>query len=137
MEASLVRVSSWKIDIKITNGENMHVLQWRRHFTRDEVLLDGKTQQISYGLWGRETIYGLVFGRDEEGNGGKKVMLVVDPTADSDNMAYWLEGASIPSGVRIETAEGTLLAYGSLDERAYDRPSDFREWAKKHMGMKW
>ena len=137
MEAKLVRVASWKIDIKIISGDNMHVLQWRRHFAKDEVLLDGKVQQISRGLWGRETIYGLVFGRDEDGNGGQKVMLIVDATADSSNPAYWLEGASVPSGVRVETSVRTLLSYGSMDERAYDRPADFAEWAKKHMGLKW
>ena len=64
-------------------------------------------------------------------------MLVVDPTADALETSYWLEGASVPSGVRIETSEGVLLAHGSLDERAYDRPADFSEWIRKNMGMKW
>ena len=136
MEANLVRITPGKIDIKIINGADMHILQWRRNFLHDEVLLDGKTQQISHGLWGRETIYGLVFGRNEEGHGGERVMLVVDPSADISKATYW-EGRGQPRGVRIEMASGPLLAYGSLDERAYDRPADFSEWAKKTLGMKW
>lgn len=114
----------------------MHLLQWRRHFLHDEVLLDGKTQQTSYGLWGRETIYGMVFGRNEQGEGGNQVMLVVDPSPDLSSSSYW-EGRGQPRGVRLETVNSLLIAYGSLDERAYERPADFKEWAKKTMGMKW
>lgn len=137
MHASLVRLAHWKIDIKIVTEQAMHILQWRRHLTHDEVLLDGKVQQTSHGLWGRETIYGLVFGRDEEGRGGFQVMFVVDPNPDATN---WMADSSTrmgARGVRLETADGPLLAYGSLDERAYDKPGDFREWAKKSLGMKW
>lgn len=137
MEASLVRLANWKIDVKVLIDERMHILQWRRHMTHDEVLLDGKTQQTSYGLWGRETIYGLVFGRDEDGKGGTQVMFVVDPTADMGSSGYWLSGDSVPSGVRLETANDLLLAFGSLDERAYEKPADFMEWTKKTFGMKW
>ena len=137
MDATLVRMAHWKIDIKIVNGNDMHILQWRRHMSHDEVLLDGKVQQISRGMWGRETIYGLVFGRDAEGNGGTRVMFVVDPSQDMNNASYWLEGQAPPKGVRLETAEQILLAFGSLDERAYDQPADFAEWAKQKMGIKW
>ena len=59
----------------------LHVLQWRRRMTHDEVLLDGKSQQISYGLFGRETIYGLVFGKDEE------VILICDSGGRSSFLA--------------------------------------------------
>ena len=46
MDATLVRMAHWKIDIKIVNGNDMHILQWRRHMSHDEVLLDGKVQQM-------------------------------------------------------------------------------------------
>lgn len=137
MQASIIRLAHWKVDIKIVTADNMHVLQWRRHMTHDEVLLDGKTQQTSMGLWGRETIYGLVFGRNEEGQGGKKVMFVIDPVASMSDSSYWIDWASVPRGVRLEASDGLLLAHGSLDERAYDRPADFSDWLRKTMGMKW
>ena len=136
MQASIVRLTHGNIDIKINSGDKMHILQWRRRFTHDEVLLDGKTHQTSYGLWGRETIYGLVFGRDENGEGGERVMLVVDPSPDISKASYW-EGRGQPNGVRLECADETLIAYGTLDERAYDKPADFREWARKTFGMTW
>jgi hypothetical protein len=137
MQASIVRLAHWKIDIKIVKGDAMHILQWRRHLTHDEVLLDGKLQQTSHGLWGRETIYGLVFGRDEEGNGGSQLMFAVDPTPRASEWELDSSTRMGARGVRIETAEGPLLAYGTLDERAYDKPADFSEWVKKSFGMKW
>lgn len=137
MQASIIRLAHRKVDIKIVTPENMHVLQWRRHLTHDEVLLDGKSQQTSMGFWGRETIYGLVFGRDEEGKGGRKMMFVIDPEADMSGTSYWLDWSSVPRGIRLETSDGLLLAHGSLDERAYDRPADFSDWLRKTMGMKW
>ena len=138
MEAAIVRLSHWKADLKIVTPEGgMHVLQWRRFLFRDEVRLDGKRQHVSRGLFNRETIYGLVFGRDDDGKGGTRVMLVIDARADMNSAGYWTDGASEPRGVRLETAEGSLLSYGSLDERQYDKPADFKEWAKKTLGMTW
>ena len=84
MDAELVRMTGSEVDIKITNGDKMHVLQWRRRLLSDEVLLDGKRQAMSYGLWGREKVYGLVFGRDEMGEAGDRVMLIIDPRWDSN-----------------------------------------------------
>ena len=87
MKASIVRLAHWKVDIKIVTEEGMHVLQWRRSLTHDEVLIDGKSQQISYGLFKRETIYGLVFGKDEEGNGGERIMFALDSAQDYSKMS--------------------------------------------------
>ena len=138
MQASLIRLAHWKIDIKLIKGDTMHILQWRRHLTHDEVLLNGKLQQTSHGLWGRETIYGLAFkSGSEETAREDRIMLVVDARPNSMN---WMETASVrmaPGGVRIEGADGPLLTYGTLDERAYDKPGDFGEWLKRSLGMEW
>ena len=134
MHAELVRVALHEVDIKIVSGERMHVLQWRRNLLWDEVLLDGKRQASSHGLWGREKVYGLVFGRDLEGRGGEQVMLILDPGYGSYD--YSNNGQRL-KGVRLEGKEGTLLSYGSLDPKALQKPATFADWMKKSMGMEW
>lgn len=134
MQAEIVRLTGTEVDIKIVNGDRMHVLQWRRHFLRDDVLLDGKVQATSRGLWGREKVYGLVFGRDHEGEGGERVMLIVDPRTDYSN---WTSSHYNISGLRVERADGPLLAYGSLDPKTLEKPGTFGEWLKKSIGMEW
>ena len=137
MQASLVRLAHWKVDIKIVTEDSMHVLQWRRRMTHDEVLLDGKSQQISYGLFGRDTIYGLVFGKDDAGNGGEQLMFALDATPNTSSWDSDSAGYAAPRGVRLETRDGPILTHGTMDERAYDKPADFGEWLKKTMGMEW
>jgi hypothetical protein len=134
MRAELVRVGLHEVDIKIVAGERMHVLQWRRNLLWDEVLLDGKRQASSHGLWGREKVYGLVFGRDDDGRGGHQVMLILDPgygAYDYSNNGQRLRG------VRLENVDGPLVSYGSLDARALEKPATFADWMKKSMGMDW
>jgi len=133
MDADLVRLTGSEVDIKVTNGDSMHVLQWRRHLLHDQVMLDGKRQAISYGLWGREKVYGLVFGRDETGAGGERVMLIVDPRWDGNLMASHYN----ISGLRLEALDGPLLAYGSLDPKSLQKPTNFTDWVKKNIGMEW
>ncbi len=133
MQAEIVRLSTNQVDLKVIIGERMHVLQWRRHILHDEVLLDGKTQATSYGLWGREKVYGLVFGRDLEGEGGERVMLIVDP-ANADRIMGMDHRMA---GVRLESASGPLVAYGSLDPRELEKPNTFSDWMKKSIGMDW
>ena len=41
------------------------------------------------------------------------------------------------SGVRLESGEGVLLSYGTLDPRAYEKPASFAEWIKKSMGIQY
>jgi hypothetical protein len=134
MHAELVRVSLHEVDIKIVADDRMHVLQWRRNLLWDEVLLDGKRKASSHGLWGREKVYGLIFGRDEDGKGGHQVMLILDPgygAYDYSNNGQRLKG------VRLESVEGALVAYGSLDPKALEKPATFADWMKKSMGMEW
>lgn len=133
MHAELVRVALHEVDIKIVSEDRMHVLQWRRNLLWDEVLLDGKRQASSHGLWGREKVYGLVFGRDPEGRGGEQVMLILDPAQSYD---FSHAGERI-RGVRLEGREGTLVSYGTLDANALKKPATFSEWMKKSFGMEW
>ncbi len=134
MHAELVRITLHQVDIKILNGDQMHVLQWRRTMFWDEVLLDGTRQAASHGLWGREKVYGLVFGRDEEGRGGQRVMLLLDPRTRT---RWSWDAHEEVSGVRLETADGPLLAHGTLDPKTHEKPATFADWMKKTMGMEW
>jgi hypothetical protein len=134
MHAELVRVALHEVDIKIVAGTRMHVLQWRRNLLWDEVLLDGKRQASSHGLFNREKVYGLVFGRDADGRGGDQVMLIHDPGYGTYD--YTHNGQKL-KGVRLESVEGTLVSYGSLDPKALEKPATFADWMKKSMGMDW
>ena len=134
MHAEIVRITRHQVDIKITNNGQMHVLQWRRNLLWDEVLLDGKRQAASHGLWGREKVYGLIFGRDEAGEGGTRVMLIIDPRTDYSN---WFSAHHHMSGVRLEAHDGPIISYGTLDPRSMQKPSTFSDWMKKTMGMEW
>jgi hypothetical protein len=134
LRAEIVRLSLHHIDIKIINGDRMHVLQWRRNLLWDEVLLDGKRQASSHGLWGRERVYGLVFGRDLEGRGGTQVMLLIDPGTETD---WSFNGNDRVKGVRLEGHDGPLVAYGTLDPKTLEKPATFADWMKKTMGMDW
>lgn len=136
MRADLVRAAAHEVDIKLVIGDKMHVLQWRRTLLWDAVLVDGKRQAYSTGLWGREKLYGLVFGREPDGSGGQQAMFIIDPTY-SQNYGNSLGMNLSVSGVRLETAEGPLLAYGTLDPKTLEKPSTFSDWMKKQIGMEW
>lgn len=129
--AELVRVELKRVDIKLVINGEMHLLAWRRHTFRDEVLVNNVVQQTSKGAT-RETLYGLVFGKEPTGEGGTRVLFTIDPKADWNT--DW-DGAAKLKGVRLEWAEGVLLSYGSLDPRAYTAPTTFVEWAKKNLGI--
>ncbi len=132
MHAEIVRISLRQVDIKIVKDDQMHVLQWRRNLFHDEVLLDGKRQAHSSGLWGREKIYGLVFGRDFEGKGGEKVMLMIDPRKNKWNLAN-----EQLRGIRLEGRDGAIVAYGTLDPKSLEKPGTFADWMKNTIGMNW
>ena len=134
MHAEIVRLSLHHVDIKIVNEERMHVLQWRRNLLWDEVLLDGKRQAASYGLWGRENVFGLVFGRDLDGSGGEQVMFLIDPGV---GYTSWSSGEQRVKGVRLEGRDGPLVSYGTLDPKSLEKPATFSDWMKKSMGMNW
>ncbi|MEL7285188.1 MAG: hypothetical protein AAGJ68_11770 [Pseudomonadota bacterium] len=133
MHAEIVRLGLHQVDIKIVNGEEMHVLQWRRNLMWDEVLLNGKRQAHSSGFFGREKVYGLVFGADENNQGGTQVMLLLDPKTDYTSWS----GDQRISGIRLEAKDGPIVSYGTLDPQALQKPATFADWMKKTMGMEW
>ena len=134
MHAEIVRLGLHQVDIKTVIGERMHILQWRRNLLWDEVLLDGKRQAHSSGLMGREKVYGLVFGADTDGTGGKRVMLLRDPRTEQGK---WGHAGQRISGIRLESKDGPILSYGTLDPQALQKPATFADWMKKTMGMEW
>ena len=134
MHAEIVRLSLHHVDIKIISGDRMHVLQWRRNLLWDEVLLDGKRQAASHGLWGRENVYCLVFGRDLDGTGGQQVMLLIDPGV---GYSSWTTSEQRLKGARLEGKDGPLVSYGTLDPKSIEKPATFADWMKKTMGMDW
>jgi len=134
MRAELVRVSLHEVDIKSVADQRMPALQWRRNLLWDEVLLDGKPQASGHGLFNREKVYGLVFDRGEDGKGAHQVMLILDPgygACDYSNNGQRLKG------VRLESVDGALVAYGSLDPKLPEKPATFADWMKKSIGMDW
>lgn len=135
MQAEIIRLTTGAVDIKIMTGKDMHVLQWRRNMFWDELLLDGKRQAASKGLWGRESIYGLVFGRNEDGEGGRRVIFTIDTRHDWDSWDW--DGYNRPRGVRLETSDELLIAFGTLDPAELEKPATFTEAIKKTLGMDW
>jgi hypothetical protein len=131
--AELVRVEAKKVDIKLVINGEMHLLAWRRHAFHDEVTVNGVRQHESRGIGKRETLYGLVFGKSREGEGGLRLLFTVDPRQDMNTMDW--SGHTRLRGVRLESAEGVLMSYGNLDPRAYTAPTTFAEWLKKSLGI--
>jgi hypothetical protein len=132
-QAEVLRLTTSAIDIKLRVDDRMHVLQWRRRMFADFVLVDGRRQHVSRGLWGREKVFGLVFGGDPtHPDTGERMIFTVDPT-DSD----WSGMSDRAAGVRLDTVEGPLVALGSLDPKELERPETFTDLVKKSLGMQW
>jgi len=133
MQAEIVRLALHQVDIKLMDAGKMQVLSWRRNMLWDEVLLNGARKAHSSGFT-REKLYGLEYGRAEDGTGGERLMLIIDPKSGNYN---WSDGSQTVRGVRLENSDGPLVAFGSLDPRNYEKPATFSEWMKKTMGMEW
>ena len=131
--AEIVRIETKKADIKLIINGSMHLLAWRREGLRDVVTVNGVEQAQSRGMGKRETLYGLVFGKSPEGEGGVRVLFTIDPKPDWASMNW--NGETRLSGVRLEAGEGVLLSYGTLDPRSFKKPETFQEWIKKTMGI--
>ncbi|MEL7485958.1 MAG: hypothetical protein AAGJ87_01955 [Pseudomonadota bacterium] len=108
MNAQILSRAWRKIDIKLTIDGDMHILRWRRGWFSDDVFFDDRRVAGSTGLFGRETIYGLGLktGDDEE----TKLLFTVDVAQDDWDWS----GEMRPRGVRLETADRALVAFGSL-----------------------
>lgn len=135
MTAEIVRIEQKKVDIKLMIDGEMHLLAWRREALRDIVTVNGVEQAQSRGLAKRETLYGLVFGKSREDEGGVRVLFTIDPKEDWASMNW--SGHTRLSGVRLESGEGVLLSYGNLDPKSYQKPASFQEWVKKTMGIQY
>ncbi|MEM8770116.1 MAG: hypothetical protein AAGD92_00580 [Pseudomonadota bacterium] len=122
LRASLLQRAWRKVDIKLLIGDEMHIVRWRRRWLFDEVLFDDRRVATVRGLFSRETIFGLDMAL---GEGARlPLVLMIDPEAGWDD---WL-GEGRPRGVRLESADSALLAFGSLGadpaepfRRLYDR----------------
>ena len=108
MSARILSRAWRKIDIKLTIDGDMHVLRWRRGLFSDEVLFDDRRVASAFGLFGRESIYGL--GVKTEDGAEHKLLLSIDTQEDWTDWS----GEMRPRGVRLETADQALIAFGSL-----------------------
>lgn len=133
LKAEIVRIEEKKVDIKLIIDGSMHLLAWRRESFRDVVTVNGVEQAQSRGLGKRETLYGLVFGKSPEGEGGTRVLFTIDPKSDWTSMNW--NGDTRLSGIRLEAGEGVLLSYGTLDPQSFEKPATFTDWVKKTMGI--
>jgi hypothetical protein len=132
-QAEVLRLTTSAIDIKLRVDDRMHVLQWRRRLLSDEVLVDGRRQHQTAGLWGREKVFGLVFGADPKSpEAGERMIFTVDP-----NESDWTGMTDRAAGVRLDTVEGPLVAFGSLDPKELEKPSTFTDLMRKSLGMQW
>ena len=94
------------------------MLRWRRGIFIDEVLFDDRRVATSKGLFGRETVFGLGVRTSDDQE--VRLLLSIDPEADWNDFS----GEMKPRGVRLETADDTLVAVGSLGP---DRMEPFRQ----------
>lgn len=117
LSASLLQRAWRKVDIKIAIAGEMHVLRWRRGWFVDEVLFDDRRVATATGLFSRETIYGLEI---DAGGETMRLLLTIDP---AESWHDW-SGEMRPRGVRLETADAALVAFGSLGP---DRMEPFRQ----------
>lgn len=118
MNAEIIQRAWRKVDIKLAMDGQMHVLRWRRGWFVDELLIDDRRIATATGLFDRETIYGVEV-KGENGD-ATRLLLTIDPAESMTDFS----GESKPRGVRLETAETTLIAYGSLGP---DRAEPFRQ----------
>ena len=118
MIAADIIARGWrKLDIKLVLDGDMHVLRWRRGLFMDEVLFDDRRVATAQGLLGRETIFGFEISRDAAE--GVRLLLTIDPRMDWNDWS----GEGRLAGARLETADETLIAVGSLGP---DRIEPFR-----------
>ena len=116
--AELIARQRRRADVKLVIDGEMHVLRWRRGWFADEVLFDDRPVARAIGLFERDAIFGLSL--KTQSNETVRLLFAIDPAPGWDD---WT-GEMRPRGVRLETADGPLIAFGSL---APGRPAPFRE----------
>lgn len=129
IEGELIARQWRKVDVKLSIDGAMHVLRWRRRWLLDEVLFDERRVGISTGLFSRETMFG--FDVKTADDHAVRLLFAVDPESGWDDWS----GEMRPRGVRLETAERPVIAFGSLGP---DRAEPFRnafDRAVKALGL--
>ena len=122
--------SAWRrVDIKLAMDDDLHVLRWRRGFFVDEVLFDDRRVATSKGVFGRDSTFGFAMKRAN----GKTARLIFTVDAAPDYMDS--DCSMRPSGVRLETADETLLAEGSLSPKRRESFSDMVSRAARALGL--
>lgn len=129
LNASLLQRAWRKVDVKLSINGTLHMLRWRRGMLLDEVLFDDKRVAVSRGLFGRESLFGL----DVETAPGDRTRLVFVIDAEPD----WNDwnGDMAPRGVRLESADAALIAFGSLAPRGNDPFRVLYDRAIKALGL--
>lgn len=127
--AELIARQWRRVDIKIAIDGELHVLRWRRGWFVDEVLFDDRRIATATGLFSRESIFGLNL--KTETGADLRLLFSIDAQPGLDDWNCEMR----PRGVRLETAEAPLIAYGSLGP---DRAEPFRrlyDRAVKALGL--
>ena len=129
LSASLLGRSWRKVDVKLAIDGDMHILRWRRGWFVDEVLFDDRRVATSTGVFGRETIFGL----EMKARSGElvKLLFVIDAEPDWNDWS----GESKPRGVKLETADQSLIAHGSLGPDRYEPFRQLYDKAIKAIGL--
>ncbi len=133
IHADVIKRAWRKVDIKLALDGDLHVIRWRRGLFADEVFFDDRKVAQTTGLFGRETIYGLEMKTEDERL--MRMLLTIDP----DTPAWDMDGDMKPGGVRLETADEALIAFGTLGPGKVDRMResfvDIFERASKALGL--
>ena len=117
IDANLLSRVWRKVDIKLSIDGDMHILRWRRGWFVDEVLFDDRRVATATGWFSRESIFGLEIDAGEAC--AVKLVLMIDAAAGWDDWS----GEMKPRGVRLESADQALIAFGSFGP---DRTEPFR-----------
>lgn len=129
ISATLINRAWRRIDMKLSIGGDMHVLSWRRGWFHDEVTFDGRRVASTSGFFARDTLYGFVLRDDNDDD--FRLLLSVDPESD-----WWDWSCEMrPRGVRLETADAPLIAFGSLGPDPASRFTDLFDRAVKSLGL--
>ncbi|MEL6362901.1 MAG: hypothetical protein AAFR21_17655 [Pseudomonadota bacterium] len=129
IHASLINRAWRRVDVKLAIDGDMHVLRWRRGWFSDDVFFDDRRIAQSTGLFGRETMFGLAMKDDNEVE--HRMIFTIDT---SENAWDW-SGEMRPGGVRLETANDTLIAYGTLAPSSRDNFKSMFDKAVKALGL--
>lgn len=129
ISADLITRKWRRVDIKVSISGEMHVLSWRRRVFSDVVTFDGRQMASASGLIGRDSLFAFILRDDNEID--HRLLLTIDP----ETSGWDWSGEMRPRGVRLETSDTVLTAFGSLDEGSGDGFAQLFERAIKSIGL--